>query len=257
MVKKLLNAFFMKTLSYRVVHSQLVVDSDMEVWKSLKERGFRPRTIIDVGAAVGSWTSQVIEIFPESKYLIVDPLKENEQALKAVVQRHANVQYWLGAVGSQAGELTFHVHGDQSSMFDSDWGRKGTLRRVPMRTLDSVANDMNCHDVEGLKLDVQGAEIEVLKGATEVLRQCQVAQVEVSFGRFTSELRSPMKSLRSFLTGTSEFLISPRCINEKTEHSSKPICFLLEMTSCLSQKHGVESRHVADVSSLSTRVLQK
>jgi len=181
MVKKLLNAFFMKTLSYRVVHSQLVVDSDMEVWKSLKERGFRPRTIIDVGAAVGSWTSQVIEIFPESKYLMVDPLKENEQALKAVVQRHANVQYWLGAVGSQAGELTFHVHGDQSSMFDSDWGRKGTLRRVPMRTLDSVANDMNCHDVEGLKLDVQGAEIEVLKGATEVLRQCQVAQVEVSF----------------------------------------------------------------------------
>jgi len=134
-----------------------------------------------VGAAVGSWTSHVIEIFPESKYLMVDPLKENEQALKAVVQQHANVQYWLGAVGSQAGELTFHVYGDQSSMFDSDWGRKGTLRRVPIRTLDSVANDMNCHDVEGLKLDVQGAELEVLKGAAETLRRCQVVQVEVSF----------------------------------------------------------------------------
>jgi len=181
MVKKLLNAFFMKTLSYRVVHSQLVVDSDMEVWKSLKERGFRPRTIIDVGAAVGSWTSQVIEIFPESKYLMVDPLKENEQALKAVVQRHANVQYWLGAVGSQAGELTFHVHGDQSSMFDSDWGRKGTLRRVPMRTLDDLVSEIHCEGVDGMKLDVQGAEIEVLKGATEALRQCRVAQVEVSF----------------------------------------------------------------------------
>lgn len=170
-----------KLFSCRIVHDQFCVDAAMDVWKSLKANGFSPRVLLDVGAAVGGWTSQMTEIFPESKYLMVDPLKENELALKAVVQRHANVQYWLGAVGSRTGELAFHVHGDQSSMYDSGWGHEGTLRRVPMRTLDSLVADMNCHDADGLKLDVQGAELEVLKGAAETLRRCRVVQVEVSF----------------------------------------------------------------------------
>ncbi|MGI6391842.1 MAG: FkbM family methyltransferase [Kiritimatiellia bacterium] len=181
LIKKALNEFFMRTLSYRLIHDQFVANSDMDVWESLKARGFSPRMLLDVGAAIGGWTSQMVEIFPESKYLMIDPLEENETALKTVVQRHSNVQYWLGAVGNQTGELTFHVHGDQSSMFNSNWGREGTLRRVPMRTLDDLVSEIHCEGVDGMKLDVQGAEIEVLKGATEALRQCRVAQVEVSF----------------------------------------------------------------------------
>ena len=101
LIKKALNEFFMRTLSYRLIHDQFVANSDMDVWESLKARGFSPRMLLDVGAAIGGWTSQMVEIFPESKYLMIDPLEENETALKTVVQRHSNVQYWLGAVGNQ------------------------------------------------------------------------------------------------------------------------------------------------------------
>ena len=181
LIKKALNGFFMRTISYRVVHNQAVANSDMETWTCLKDHGFRPRTMVDVGAAVGKWTAQVIEIFPDAQFLMVDPLKENESALKALTGVHPNVRYWSGALGSHAGELEFHVHGDQSSMFTSEWGKGVEIRRVPLRTLDVLVKELGFEDVDGLKLDVQGAELEVLAGATETLKRCKVVQVEVMF----------------------------------------------------------------------------
>ncbi len=183
LVKKTLNRFFMKTISYRIVHDQMAVDYDIEVWKSLKVHGFTPQTFIDVGAAQGVWTTQMLEIFPHANYFMIDPLNENENALKAVTERCPNVQYWKGAVGSHAEELEFYVHGDQSSMFKSVWGREESLRRVPMKTLDGLVKEIHGGAADGLKLDVQGAELEVLKGADATMRRCKVVQVEVSFRR--------------------------------------------------------------------------
>lgn len=181
LIKRVLNWFFMRTISYRVVHNQGVANSDMEAWQSLKEHGFKPRTVVDVGAAVGKWTVQVLEIFPEAQFLMVDPLKENESALKALTGAHPNVRYWSGAVGSHDGELEFHVHGDQSSMFTSEWGKGVEIRRVPLRPLDALVQELGFGEIDGLKLDVQGAELEVLAGATETLKRCKVVQVEVMF----------------------------------------------------------------------------
>lgn len=179
--KNALNWFFMKTISYRLVHNQLAVDSDMDAWKSLRNKGFVPRVIVDVGAAQGVWTIQMLKIFPDSQYLMVDPLQENQDALMMVAEKCPGVKYWQGALGRQAGELQFFVHGDQSSMFDSEWGRHGSMRSVPMKTLDDLLKEKKFERIDGLKLDVQGAELEVLSGAAETLKKCAVVQVEVSF----------------------------------------------------------------------------
>lgn len=181
MIKRTLDAFFKKTMSYRLVHEQMMVDSDFDVWKALKVSGFSPRTIIDVGAAVGSWTCQTLKVFPTAQYLMVDPLTENEPSLMSVTKRHKNVQYWMGALGRSSGELEFHVHGDQSSMYNSNWGREGTLRRVRKSTMDELVTERRFDAVDGIKLDVQGAELEVLAGSLETLRRCQVVQIEVMF----------------------------------------------------------------------------
>jgi len=150
----------------------------------LKAKGFSPRALVDVGAAQGVWTKQMLSLYPDSSYLMIDPLEENEPLLQALSGAHQNVKYWLGAAGRTAGELNFHVHGDQSSMYDSQWGKEGKQRRVQMRTLDRLVKEFGVGDnLDGLKLDVQGAELEVLAGAADTLKQCKVVQVEVSFRR--------------------------------------------------------------------------
>jgi FkbM family methyltransferase len=180
-IKRLMNTFFQKTVKHRLVHELLATDAMDDVWRSLANQGFRPQQIVDIGAARGLWTKEIVNIFPAAKFFMVDPLNENKGSLQAVVDGRPNVAYWIGAIGRQNGEIELQVHSDQTSMFSSEW--KGSVRKVPLRTLDSFLADGTITRMDALKIDVQGAELEVLHGSKNLLEQCTAVQLEVSFRR--------------------------------------------------------------------------
>jgi FkbM family methyltransferase len=144
--------------------------------------GFRPATVIDVGVANG--TPGLIETFPDAQHILVEPLIEFEPVLKTLAQR-PNVRYVLAAAGRAAGELTLHVNSsflDGSSLFAED-GVAATPRVVPIIRLD----DLGLTGPFLLKVDVQGAEIEVLEGAGKILEAAELVILEVSLFRFMAE----------------------------------------------------------------------
>jgi len=74
------------------------------------------------------------------------------------------------------------AHGDQSSMLPSaDFA--GTRREVEVRTLDSFVDDLKLQPALFMKADVQGYELEVLKGAARCLELAELLLIEVSFRR--------------------------------------------------------------------------
>jgi len=178
-VLKRLNEILKYFFAYNIIHRRLTLDNDYEVWNILKLNGFYPYQIFDIGAARGKWTNKMLQIFPNSHFLMVDPLKENESALQRVTNEHPNVTYWSGALGNKDGEMEIHVHSDQTSKFASEWG--GELRTIPVRKLDSFISEPFKLNTLAMKIDVQGAELEVLEGASDILMNCKVIQVEVSF----------------------------------------------------------------------------
>ncbi|PHS52275.1 MAG: hypothetical protein COB01_08305 [Lutibacter sp.] len=175
----LLNHFLGKYLSYNLVHKNLVLGSHIEVWKKIKSAGMIPDAIFDIGAAKGNWTRELLNLFPEASYLLFDPLQENELALDILSKSFQKVMHYCCALGKNEGELEFYVHANQSSKFSSEWG--GEKRKVPLRTLDSFITEDNLHKNSFMKIDVQGAELEVLAGASKILNSCKVIQVEISF----------------------------------------------------------------------------
>lgn len=145
-----------------------------------RDDGFVPGAVIDIGASTGVWTSECREVFPDADYFLVDPLPRNEAALAALAGRDRRLSYWRGALGARSGETVFYDHGDQSSALASP-AFPGTPIVVPIRTLDEVLGEHPLRDPLLLKIDVQGFELEVLRGATETLTRTELILVEVNF----------------------------------------------------------------------------
>jgi len=108
---------------------------------------------------------------------MVDPLEENVESLSQI--RNGNIQFWAGALGRSEGVLNFHIHGNQSSMFSSEF--KGEERKVALKTLDGLLSEKEISSVDAIKIDTQGAELEVLMGSVKALKTCRVIQLEVFF----------------------------------------------------------------------------
>ena len=147
-----------------------------------KKCGFKPRTVIDVGASDGRWMLECAAIFPDSNYALFDPLPENVAVLGEIARSSSGSTYWSGALGPAAGTMQLNVHGHQSSFFSSN-EFKGTPIDVEVRALDSFIEPMQFQAPMLLKADVQGYELEVIAGAQRCLEMTEVVLLEVSFRR--------------------------------------------------------------------------
>lgn len=156
--------------------------------RQVRALGWAPRTCIDVGAAFGGFTVECAEIFPQAACLLVEPLGEYRPFLEAVTARLPRAHYAAVAAAARSGEVAVNVHADLvgSSLLRETEGAAtdGVARVLLARTIDDLCQT---HDLKGpylLKADVQGTELEVLKGAREVLRDTEYVLLEVSLFRF-------------------------------------------------------------------------
>jgi FkbM family methyltransferase len=145
--------------------------------------GISPLQIVDAGASNGQWTLECLKMFPKSRYFLVDPLTENVQSLSKLQSENSNVKFWSGGLGKKEGQFTLNVHGDQSSFLASEYtmGSQGQKRIVEIRTLDSFIGSELMESPNMIKADVQGYELEVLKGCTKCLETTEILLLEVSY----------------------------------------------------------------------------
>jgi FkbM family methyltransferase len=147
----------------------------------LTRLGFQPRTVIDAGVA--TQTLELYEEFPRASILLIEPLAEFEPFLQKICSTY-NAQYVLAAAGHASGSATFHVHADKfsSSLLKEVEGPSvdGTSRTVPVVSIDQLTAEKNLPGPYLIKLDVQGAELQVLAGAASTLQQTEVVILEAN-----------------------------------------------------------------------------
>lgn len=153
--------------------------------KLLRGLGFTPGCICDVGASDGRWSRECLEIFPEAEYFCVEPLDENQSGLAQLSAKHPNVHHWQGCLGPMTGTVALNVDGAGTSVLRGHWGNPyGIQREVRVETLDNLVQKGVAQQPDLIKLDVQGYELEVLKGAGRTLPGVQAIIAEVSFYSF-------------------------------------------------------------------------
>lgn len=145
-----------------------------------KNLGFLPTVVIDVGAAHG--TNELYETFPSSHHILVEPLQEYEKALREIVDSLESATYVQAAANDFEGDLTINVHPDLvgSSVYleKEDSHVNGIPREVPCTTLAYLCKNLKEDDTVLIKIDVQGAEKDVLLGAVEILDKVEYIILE-------------------------------------------------------------------------------
>lgn len=152
--------------------------------ENIRSIGTLPSTVIDVGAADG--TMELYETFPGARHFLIEPLVEFKDDLDALAKRFPGLRYVIAAAGSHSGEATLNVHSDlygSSVLLEHEAsGVNGVPRTVPSITLDEACAGLKPPFL--VKLDVQGGELDVLAGGSEVLKATQWIVIETSFFGF-------------------------------------------------------------------------
>jgi FkbM family methyltransferase len=155
----------------------------LSMWWSLeniRRCGFQPRSVIDIGAFIGDWTQQVRTIWPNAQYLMIEPQSNKQERLRGMCNDLVALEKaLLGSTESEAVSFQMDDLGG-SSVLEQVQDKCEKSASLPMTTLDRIVDRRKLPGPILLKADVQGYEVEVLRGANETLRNVEVVLLEVA-----------------------------------------------------------------------------
>jgi len=174
------------------------------VWQTLPEC----QVVFDVGANIGDWASLALQANPHLSLHCFEPSSATYQRLLAHKFPPSQVICNNFGLSSSPGDATLYVF-EEGSGINSLYQRRGLedgwglttqqhRERVRLETLDRYCHNTGVTTIDFLKVDVEGHEIEVFKGATAMLRQGGVKRIQFEYGGCNIDARLLLKDLFEF-----------------------------------------------------------
>lgn len=173
--------------------------------------------IFDVGANKGHITQRYLKTFPNAVVHAFEPFEEFHSNFRRQNPDTKNVHLNSVALSDKEGEADFYLNenGDTNSLLEpttiganSDKAclNKGS-RKVRTMTLDKYCADMDIQHIDILKMDTQGAELFILKGAERLLKEGRI-RVIYTEGYFKPQYKDQplLYDIANYLTGFGYFL---------------------------------------------------
>ena len=152
--------------------------------RRMVDAGVRPRTVFDIG--VGNGTPWLYTAFPQAHFVLIEPQKEFESALQSICRR-IDGEYHLVGVGSREQNLPIYrlpnsptgssflpPNADTDQRYGASEKSGDDIHIVPLDTYSELPGPFF------VKIDTEGFELEVLRGAVKVLEQTDVVLMEVA-----------------------------------------------------------------------------
>jgi FkbM family methyltransferase len=145
------------------------------------DRGWQIDRIIDVGANEGQFAFMARYAWPRAR---IDCFEPDPDAFSRLKENHGTdnlITFYNGAIGSESKELLLNLgetSAQNSLLRERGKSSQGTIT-VPVKTLDEIYPFFE-EGITLLKIDVQGYELEVLKGSKELLKKIKFVLLEIS-----------------------------------------------------------------------------
>lgn len=156
---------------------RLIPKAHVNFLRSLKDKGVNPKVIYDIGACVLHWTTEAREIWPDAEIVAFEAMDSAE-----FLYREAGMKYHIGVLSDESGrevdfyQNDYHPGGNSYYLENPDvnpqapaYFNESHRRKLKTVTLDAVQRLKQFPQPDFLKLDIQGAELDVLKGSIDCL----------------------------------------------------------------------------------------
>lgn len=174
---------------------------------------YRIELVFDVGANVGQSSKIYLERFPDSHIYCFEPVSDTFRLLKNNIDGNERVDCYQLALGSSTAKGEMVLQGASEMFFLLDQSQASpTNNEVTTESIDIVTLDEFCHSkkidqINYLKIDTEGGDLEVLKGAISMLTEQKIDLVEVEAGMSPGNHRHvSFEVLKGFLESYKYFL---------------------------------------------------
>ena len=154
----------------------------------LKNKGYYPDTIIDIGAHHGNWTNSMKTIFENSKYYLFEA---NDHSELNQFKNDENVKVFNVLLNDKIDKVNWYQKKDTGdSIFKEKTNYFENCKIIERETIDLNTYILQNNILQEsknilIKIDCQGAEIPILKGATSILEKTDFIILEMPlFGQY-------------------------------------------------------------------------
>lgn len=143
----------------------------MDILRSL---GWSPKTVLDVGGYKGHWTREHQRIFPRAAFTVIEPNPHPEL-------RFLDARILSEIVSAEPGTVSWYSNLSTGDSIYRETTRHYSSVAPTTRTTTTLDALFPTETFDFVKLDCQGAEVDILRGGRRVLQQTEVLLLECPF----------------------------------------------------------------------------
>jgi FkbM family methyltransferase len=179
-------------------------DRNGELW-AIEQIAPHSRFFVDVGANIGNWAQAFATRMPgEPQGLLIEPSPEAAAALRSWIERAglSKLEIVQAAASDRVGSCSFFIEpgaGEMSSFLAEHSSPQAQRIMVCTTTLDDELQERNVSSIDFLKIDAEGYDLHVLRGAAKYIQEQRISVIQF-------EYNSPWQLVGSTLRSAYELL---------------------------------------------------
>jgi len=183
------NLFMRKSGASSSIDIYLEVFKDKHHMKLPAFQGKKDKIVVDLGANEGYYALGMKANNPQLKIISVEPAPETFQILKKNIRgnRLKDVVLINKAVSSKNGKISFEIVPEVTAIGSLNiglqkrsWLDKKKIKKITVSsiTLPELCRQLKINKIDILKIDVEGAELDILKSSRSIMKHVKKAVIE-------------------------------------------------------------------------------
>lgn len=157
-------------------------DHALSRMRNLRQLGFVPRAILDIGAYHGSWSEVMWHVWPESRYHLIEANEDCRPQLE-----RTGFKFDIALLSDIEKDVTYHKcqtgSGEGNSMYPEKTVYPFAATSARTKTLTQVLGNQV---FDFIKLDAQGSELSIIQGGESIIRAGTLVQVECQIQQYNA-----------------------------------------------------------------------